>query len=118
MDESELDRVIEIVLVDAYGEEEETVAWETVLEDVIDVPVQAELLGQAVTVTQVGTSSGRAEVTARCRGSHGTDGEVAFADLLFPQQSEAAWVHAAYRRYLGLQPFPAVSRPDWTWPDR
>lgn len=117
MDESELDRVIEVVLVDAYGEEEETVAWETVLQDVINVPVQAQLLGQTVTVTQVGTESGRAEVTARCQGPDRTDGEVAFADLLFPRQGEAAWLHAAYRRYLGLQPFPAEPRPDWTWPD-
>jgi hypothetical protein len=117
MNESELDQVIEIILLDAYGEDEEAVAWETVLEDVIAVPTQAELLGQTVSVTQIGSSSGRAEVTARCQ-RRGTQGEVALADLAFPPESEAAWLHAAYRRYLGLEPFPAVPRPDWTWPNR
>jgi hypothetical protein len=118
MNKSDLDRVIEIVLTDAYGEEEETVAWQTVLEDVIDVPTQAELLGQTVTVTEIGSSSGRAEVTARCQRPRGTRGDVAFADLAFPPESEAAWLHAAYRHYLRLQPFPAAPRPDWTWPDQ
>lgn len=118
MNVSELDHVIDLVLVDAYGEEEESVAWETVLQDVIDVPAQAELLGQTVTVTRIGSPSGRAEVTARCQRPRGIQGEVAFADLSFPPESEAAWLHAAYRRYLGLPPYPAVPRPDWTWPDR
>ncbi len=116
MDESDLDRVIEIVLVDAYGEEEESAAWETVLEDVIDVPAQAQLLGQTVTVTHIGSPSGRAEATAHCQRPCGRRGDVAFADLAFPPESEAAGLHAAYRRYLGLQPFPAVPRPEWTWP--
>ncbi|GAA1927977.1 calcium-binding protein [Streptantibioticus ferralitis] len=116
-DDAELDRVIEIVLTDAYGEDEEAVAWETVLEDVIDVPAQAELLGETVAAIHIGVPSGRAEVTARCRKSGvGNGGEVSLADLTFPPQTEAAWIHAAYRRYLGLAPFPAGPRPSWTWP--
>ncbi|MBV9023354.1 MAG: hypothetical protein JO362_06075 [Streptomycetaceae bacterium] len=43
---------------------------------------------------------------------------MAFAGLAFPPDSEAAWLYPAYRHYLGLQPFPAVQRPDWTWPDQ
>jgi hypothetical protein len=43
-----------------------------------------------VAVTHVGTPSGRTEVTARCQRSRGTQGEVAFADLAFPPESEAA----------------------------
>ncbi|MGW7006274.1 hypothetical protein ACWGCW_26525 [Streptomyces sp. NPDC054933] len=106
-----------MVLTDAYGEHEEAVAWETVLEDVIGVPVQAELLGETVTVSRIGESSGRLEVIARCSRDGGSGGgEVALADLTFPPQTEAAWLHAAYRRYLGLKPFPAVPRLSWTWP--
>jgi hypothetical protein len=40
------------------------------------------------------------------------------ADLAFPPDTETAWIHAAYRRYLGLQPFPADPRPGWTWTDQ
>jgi hypothetical protein len=90
MNKSDLDRVIEIVLIDAYCEEEETVAWETVLKDVIDVPTQAELLGRTATVTEIGPSPGHTEVTASCQRPHGTRGDVAFADLAFPPDSEAA----------------------------
>jgi hypothetical protein len=41
---------------------------------------------------------------------------VSLADLAFPPDTVTAWIHAAYRHYLGLQPFPARPRPDWTWP--
>jgi hypothetical protein len=55
-------------------------------------------------------------LVAICEGSNGT-GEVALADLAFPPDTVTAWIHAAYRHYLGLQPFPARPHPDWTWPD-
>jgi hypothetical protein len=42
-------------------------------------------------------------------------GEVGLADLAFPPETVTAWVHAAYRHYLGLEPFPAQARPDWSW---
>lgn len=54
-------------------------------------------------------------VVATCRGPDGA-GEVALADLAFPPDTVSAWIHAAYRRHLGLRPFPARPRPDWTWP--
>ncbi|MET8129849.1 hypothetical protein ABZV67_20150 [Streptomyces sp. NPDC005065] len=111
-----LDAVVDMVLVDAYGEEEQLGAWETVLEDVIAVPAEAVLLGRLVTVTEIGVPCGRPEVAAYCRAAQGGSGEIAVADLVFPPASEAAWLHAAYRRCLGLVPFPARPRPDWTWP--
>jgi len=39
------------------------------------------------------------------------------ADIRFPAETGAAWLHAAYRHYLGLEPFPAEPRPDWSWPE-
>jgi hypothetical protein len=54
-------------------------------------------------------------LAAVCNAPNGA-GEVAFADVAFPADTLAAWLHAAYRHYLGLKPFPAASRPDWTWP--
>ncbi|MEU4174058.1 calcium-binding protein [Streptomyces sp. NPDC026589] len=114
--EALLDEVIDTVLVDTYGDEEQLTAWEVVLEETIGVPVEAVLLGQPVTVTKISVIGGRPEVTADCRTAQGVSGEIAVADLVFPPSSEAAWPHAAYRRFLGLDPFPAASRPDWTWP--
>jgi hypothetical protein len=43
---------------------------------------------------------------------------VALADLAFPADTVAAWLHAAYRHYLGLKATgSAIPRPDWTWPE-
>ncbi|CCG03601.1 protein of unknown function [Blastococcus saxobsidens DD2] len=54
-------------------------------------------------------------MVAICQGPQEV-GEVSLADLAFPPDTVAAWVHAAYRHYMGLQPFPARPRPGWTWP--
>jgi hypothetical protein len=37
-------------------------------------------------------------------------------DVAFPADTLAGWLHAAYRHHLGLKPFPATPRPNWTWP--
>lgn len=54
---------------------------------------------------------------ARCEGPDGA-GEISLADLAFPPETVTAWIHAAYRHWLGLRPFPTTPRPDWSWPDR
>lgn len=104
---SDLDSMVESILVDAYGDDEQYVAFLTVIEEETRLPAAATLLGAPVTVTGL---------VAIREGSNGT-GEVALADLAFPPDTVTAWIHAAYRHYLGLQPFPVRPRPDWTWPD-
>lgn len=114
-DDAALNKVLGIILVDAYGEDEEQTAFLTVLDEEIDYPAEATLLGSPVEVTELDIPGGRREVVARCESRHGA-GEVAFADLRFPPDTVAAWLHAAYRSYLGIEPFPARPRPDWSWP--
>jgi hypothetical protein len=80
------------------------------------LPAEATLLGAPVTVTGFDYTNEARGVVAICEGSNGT-GEVALADLAFRPDTVTAWIHAAYRHYLGLPPFPARPRPDWTWPD-
>jgi hypothetical protein len=112
----DLDGVLEIILVDCYGEDEEYTAFLTVLDEEIALPTAASLLGTPVTVTALDYHDPERGLVAHCDGPDGS-GEVALADLVFPADTVAAWLHAAYRRYLGLKPFPATPRPDWTWPD-
>ncbi len=50
---------------------------------------------------------------ANCQGPQEVE-EVNLADLVFPPDTVTAWMHAAYRHYLDLQPFAARPRPDWT----
>jgi len=73
-------------------------------------PAAATLLGAPVTVTGFDYTNEARGLVAICEGSNGT-GEVALADLAFPPDTVTAWIHATYRHYLGLQPFPARPRP-------
>jgi hypothetical protein len=112
----DLARVLNIILVDCYGEDEEYSAFLTVLDEEMGLPMTASLLGTPVTVTKLDYHDPARGLVARCDGPHGS-GEVALADLAFPADTVAAWLHAAYRHHLGLKPFPATPRPNWTWPD-
>ncbi len=102
-----LDRVLDIILVDCYGEGEQYTSLLTVLQEEIALPTAASLLGMPVTVTELDYEDPARGLVARCDGPHGS-GQVALADLAFPADSVAAWLHAAYRHHLGLKPFPAT----------
>jgi hypothetical protein len=112
---ADLDAAIEIIIVDAYGDDERYTAFLTVIAEQTALPAEATLLGAPMTVTALDYHNEARGLTATCRAPDGT-GEVALADLAFPPDTETAWIHAAYRHYLRLPPFPADPRPDWTWP--
>jgi hypothetical protein len=112
---SDLDLVVDTILVDSYGDEEQYAAFLTVLEDECRLPATTTLLGIPVTVTGFRYTDATRGLVAIVQGPHEV-GEISLADLTFPPDTVAAWIHAAYRHHLGLQPFPARPRPDWTWP--
>jgi hypothetical protein len=112
----DLERVLDIILVDCYGEDEAYTAFLTVLDEEIALPMTASLLGTPVTMTKLDYQDPARGLVARFDGPYGS-GDVALADLALPADTVAAWLHAAYRHHLGLKPFPATPRPDWTWPD-
>jgi hypothetical protein len=112
---SDLDLVVDTILVDAYGDDEEYAAFLTVLEDECRLPAAATLLGIPVTVTGFRYTDPARGPVGICQGPQEV-GEVSLADLAFPPDTVAAWIHAAYRHHLRLPPFPARPRPDWTWP--
>ena len=112
---SDLDLVVETILVDAYGDDEQYAAFLTVLEDESQLPAAATLIGIPVTVTGFRYNDATRGLVAIIQGPREV-GESSLADLAFPPDTVTAWIHAAYRHYLGLQPFPARPREDWTWP--
>lgn len=101
--EAQLQDDIEVILTDAYGEHEQMTAFQTVLEEEIDFPVPATLLGNPVVVTGLVEDDATLELRARCKGQH-AKGLVSFADLEFRQGTVEAWLHAAYTTYLGRSP--------------
>ncbi|MFC3896483.1 plasmid pRiA4b ORF-3 family protein [Lentzea rhizosphaerae] len=107
-----LEQVIEMIIVDAYGEDEQLGAFQTVFEDAAEVPIKATVLGHPIEVLEFDYADPLRGVFVKCR-----EGEVSLVDVCFPPDTVAAWIHAAYRDFLGLEPFPATPRPDWAWPN-
>src|SRR5829696_3005553 len=104
---SDLDSVVETILVDAYGDDEQYVAFLTVIEEETRLPAAATLLGAPVTVTGLDYTNEARGLVAICKGSNGT-GEVALADLAFPPDTVTAWIP---RRVSPLPRSPAVPGP-------
>ncbi|MCP2246358.1 plasmid pRiA4b ORF-3 family protein [Lentzea aerocolonigenes] len=107
-----LEKVIEMIVVDAYGEDEQLGSFRTVFEDAVEIPIKATVLGHQIEVLEFDYNEPLRGVFAKCR-----EGEVSLVDVCFPPDTVAAWIHAAYRDFLGLEPFPATPRPDWTYPN-
>lgn len=106
--ESDLDALIEDILVDAYGDEEQFTAFLTAFEEVLALPTEAFLIGQPVTVVGVDfDGDSRRGVTATCRRRSGPTHDVAMCDVVFPAGSEGARHVDAYRKWLNL---PVLSR--------
>ncbi|GAA1971732.1 hypothetical protein GCM10009754_52620 [Amycolatopsis minnesotensis] len=122
-DDSPFDAVIEQILADAHDEEEQLGSFVTVLDEELALPAEASVLGHPVTVLELHYEELLRGPFAVCQGTHGK-GEIALTDVCFPPDTTAAWVHAAYRHFLGIEPFPATTRPpfpattrpDWRWP--
>jgi hypothetical protein len=102
----ELDRLIEEIIVDAYGDDEQLWAFRRVLKDKIAVPAEAFVIGEPVTVIAIDyDGNDRRGLTATCRRKKGVEQVIAACDLIFPEDSVAARYVAAYRKWLGIEPY-------------
>jgi hypothetical protein len=111
-DLTELDRLVATFTVDAYDVAEQITAFHAVFTGEVEEPMWATIVGVPVLVLDADVRDTGMELTAHCR-REGEEQEISFTDLVFPPDTVAAWIHAAYRRYLGLQPFPAAIPPGW-----
>jgi hypothetical protein len=106
----ELDRLIDEILVDAYGDEEQLWAFRQALEDQVALPAGAFVVGEPVTVMTIDYDGNeRRGLTARCQREEGSEQGIAACDLIFPEDTVAARYIAAYRKWLGIEPHPQVS---------
>ena len=99
-----VDALIQEILVDAYGEDEQLWAFLQAFEDNVPLPADAFVIGEPVTVTSFDYDGNeRRGLTVTCH--KGTKSyEVALSELVFPDGSEGAKYVAAYRSWLGLKP--------------
>lgn len=114
-----LETLIAQITVDAYDDGEQLAAFLVAADDEMPVPQIASIVG--VDVHIVGIDQGpdeRRGLEAVCQRD-GTEYRVALADVAFHPDSEIATVVAAYRHWLGLNPWLPTStrtrRPDARW---
>ena len=106
-----LDALIGDIIVDAHDDDEQLAGFEAVIEDEVLLPADAFVLGEPVSVLKVDYSGSPLRgLTAMCRREDGSEYEIAVADVVFPEDSNGARYVAAYRRWMGLDPRPAVKQ--------
>jgi len=106
----DLNRLLDEIILDAYGDDEQLWAFRQAFEDNIVLPAEAFVVGEPVTVMMIDYDGNeRRGLTARCRREEGSEQVIAACDLIFPEGSTAARYVAAYRKWLGIEPHPQVS---------
>lgn len=112
MSMDDLDELIAGITIDAYGDGEQQTAFLEVFMSEVTTPAAATVLDVPIEVVGFDYQDERQGIVARCRRD-GANQEHGVADLIFPADTVAAWVQAAYRRWLGLKPHPHDMPPGW-----
>jgi hypothetical protein len=111
-----LAELIDEITLDAYDLYEQLSGFLQVFSDEVTVPARGTVLHFPVEVTGFDFEGDeRRGLVARCRHD-GSAGTVSLVDVRFERRSVAGWLHAAYRTWLGLPPFPALRPSKWSWP--
>lgn len=96
------DELLEEILTDAYGEDEQLWALRQAFEDDVSLPADAFVVGEPVSVIEIDYDGNtRRGLIARCRRGDGTEHEVSAAELAFPDGSPFRRHVAAYRMWVG-----------------
>jgi hypothetical protein len=99
------DELLEEILTDARGDDEQLWAFRQAFEDSVQMPADAFVVGEPVEVLQIDYDGNvRRGLTARCRREDGSEHVVAVAELSFLEGPRGARLAAGYRRWLGLDP--------------
>ena len=110
---ADLDELIESITVDAYGDDEQLWAFRQAFEDDVALPADGFVIGEPVSVVTIDYDGNtRRGLTAWCRRQDGSEHLVAASDVVLPKDSSGKRHVAAYRRWLGLDPYAAkTTRP-------
>jgi hypothetical protein len=112
MTAEDLDRLIDEITTDAYGDDEQLWAFLSALEDGIALPCDAFVIGQPVSVVEFDYDGNlRRGLVARCRREDGSEHWVSASEVMFAEQSNVGHLIAAYRKWSGLDPWPEQATP-------
>ena len=108
---ADLDGLIEGITTDANGEHEQLWAFRQAFEDDVPVPCDATVAGTPVQVLKFDYDGNeRRGLTAVCRSQDGQKHVVTASDVIVPLAGQARRHLAAYRRWMGIEPFPPGTR--------
>ncbi len=106
-----LDGIIEEITADAHGEDEQLWAFRQSFEDDVAVPCAASVAGAPVEVLEFDyDGNARRGLTVQCRGADGRKHVVAASDVIILLEEQAGRYLAAYRKWMGVEPFPVGTR--------
>jgi len=108
----EVGRLVAVITTDCYNLAEQVTAFYEVFAEEVPLPTTATVIGTTVEVVCIDIADHGEVLTARChRGDVVQD--LHLSDLEFAPDTAAGWIHAAYRRCLGLVPHPAALPAGW-----
>jgi hypothetical protein len=97
------DRLLEDILVDAYGEDEQLWAFLNAFEEEVPLPAEGTVIGETVSVTKIDYDGNQQRgLRATCKKPDGKTYQVGLAEVEFPEGSTAAPYVNAYRQWLGI----------------
>jgi hypothetical protein len=109
----EVERLVAVITMDCYNLAEQVTAFYETFAEEVPLPTTATMIGTTVEVVGLDIADHGEVLTARChRGDVVQD--LHLSDLVFAPDTAAGWIHAAYRRCLGLVPHPAAVPGGWT----
>jgi hypothetical protein len=107
-----LDRLIEEIITDTYGDDEQLWAFHSALEDGIELPCDAFVIGEPVSLIGCDYDGNlRRGLVARCRREDGSEHTVSASDVMVAERSKGSHLIAAYRKWSGLDPWPEQAAP-------
>ena len=99
--------LLDEILTDAYGDDEQLWAIRQAFENDVEVPTDAFVIGEPVELVAIDYDGNtRRGLTATCRRQGGGEHVVAACEVVFPDRSRGAMHVAAYRKWMGLEPTP------------
>ena len=102
-----LRELVDSIVVDAYGTDEQLTALLTVFDDEVALPYGAQILGVDVEVLEFDLEGDeRRGLVARCRRIGGPRDVVSLADVRFEVETVAAWLHANVPELAGADDLP------------
>jgi len=105
-----VEEIIEQINLGAHGDNEQLWAFRRLFADEINFPADGFVLDEPVSVSAVDYDGNvRRGLTAVCRKEDGVTQVVSLADVAFAESTREARYVAAYRKWVGLEPYPVSS---------